>query len=184
MVKGASSTKMEHVVKMMQNSSRANYKEINTIAKVMKTPRPGLGSHGQDVSYLSDYFEGADAGINRINGDTAFYSVTNPNGGKIYVSTNTVTSKNFANIVDTAKGNINVLTGTHGTVDGAFIAEKQFFTADLARWGNMPNVNVIEVTKLPAEELAKIMNSSNTNLCAWCFSERSKDVLDALNLLK
>ena len=37
MVKGASSTKMEHVVKMMQNSGRSNYKNIMTQAKNLQT---------------------------------------------------------------------------------------------------------------------------------------------------
>ncbi|MEI5990482.1 hypothetical protein A5881_001975 [Enterococcus termitis] len=36
MVKGASSTKMEHVVKMMQNSSRSNYKGIMSQAKALQ----------------------------------------------------------------------------------------------------------------------------------------------------
>ena len=37
MVKGASSTKMEHVVKIMQNSGRSNYKNIMTQAKNLQT---------------------------------------------------------------------------------------------------------------------------------------------------
>ncbi|MBM7690343.1 hypothetical protein BCR24_14800 [Enterococcus ureilyticus] len=37
MVTGSSSTKMEHVVKMMQNSSRSSYKQIQIVSKTMRT---------------------------------------------------------------------------------------------------------------------------------------------------
>ncbi|WP_455295447.1 hypothetical protein [Enterococcus crotali] len=48
MVKGASSTKMEHVVKMMQNSDRSNYKGITQMANSTAT----RGKYANRLDYL------------------------------------------------------------------------------------------------------------------------------------
>ena len=50
MVKGASSTKMEHVVKMMQNSGRSNYKNIMTQAKNLQTAQALLNEKASGVN--------------------------------------------------------------------------------------------------------------------------------------
>ena len=50
MVKGASSTKMEHVVKMMQNSGRSNYKNIMTQAKNLQTAQALLNEKASEAA--------------------------------------------------------------------------------------------------------------------------------------
>lgn len=50
MVKGASSTKMEHVVKMMQNSGRSNYKNIMTQAKNLQTAQALLNEKASGLT--------------------------------------------------------------------------------------------------------------------------------------
>lgn len=144
--------------------------------------RPGWGSHGQEVNYLSDYYPGSDAGINRSLGMDDFYSVTNSNGGTIHVSTAPVDQYSFTDIVQNAKGQVNILSGTHGDIDGMFLAEKSFLAEDLHNWGNYSNIAVMDVTKLSQAELTTILNSNSTTICAWCYSERSLAVLQALGL--
>lgn len=144
--------------------------------------RPGWGSHGQEVNYLSDYYPGSDAGINRSLGMDDFYSVTNSNGGTIHVSTAPVDQYSFTDIVQNAKGQVNILSGTHGDIDGMFLAEKSFLAEDLHNWGSYSNIAVMDVTKLSQAELTTILNSNSTTICAWCYSERSLAVLQALGL--
>lgn len=121
--------------------------------------------------------------INRFLGQAEFYSVPNSNGGQIHVSTANIRQSNFASIVENAEGQVNILSGTHGTIDGTFIKEADFFVNDIKRWGDLANVNIVDVTKLSTSELSAILNSSSTNICAWCYSERSIEVLKALGLL-
>ncbi|WP_339099670.1 glycohydrolase toxin TNT-related protein [Candidatus Enterococcus lemimoniae] len=63
MVKGASSTKMEHVVKMMQNSSRSSYKQIQVVAKTMRTHsiiKQTTCSGDELERYLRNHWAGGD----------------------------------------------------------------------------------------------------------------------------
>ncbi len=53
MVKGASSTKMEHVVKMIQNSGRSNYKSITSQAKALQAAQVAdRGKYADRLDYL------------------------------------------------------------------------------------------------------------------------------------
>jgi hypothetical protein len=82
-----------------------------------------------------------------------------------------------------AGGNVEILTGTHGTVDGALIAERQFFADDLMKWGNTAGVTVRDVTRMTTAELHQVINGAGRIICAWCMSERSVDVLTGLGHL-
>ena len=145
--------------------------------------RAGYGITKETVPFLSDFFDGADNGINRGIDEGTFYSVKNDNGGEIYVSTDTISQKNFEDIIEKADGNINILTGTHGDIDGELIPYNKFFEDDYKRWGNNPQTKVFDITKLSLDELSSILNSNGINICAWCFSERSEKVLKALGLI-
>ena len=39
------------------------------------------------------------------------------------------------------------------------------------------NVNIYDITKLSSKELKELINSKGVTICAWCYSERSKDVI-------
>ena len=54
----------------------------------------------------------------------------------------------------------------------------------MAKWKNFSNIKIIDMNTINSNTLSKILNSSDTTICAWCYSERSIDVLKALNLLK
>ena len=158
--------------------------DLKNFAKYLNTDaRYGFGSHGQVVEYLSDYYPGSDSGIQHGMGTREFYSIDNGSGGRIYVSTDPISQPDFASIVDNATGKVNILTGTHGDIDGLFLPEYSFYQEDLARWASFPNVSVLDVTTLSKIDLSNILNSNSINICAWCFSERSKAILSALNLI-
>ena len=82
------------------------------------------------------------------------------------------------------KRKINILSGVHGTIDGTLLSDKSFYQADMAKWKNFSNIKIIDMNTINSNTLSKILNSSDTTICAWCYSERSIDVLKALNLLK
>jgi hypothetical protein len=147
--------------------------------------RSGYGSYGQKVDYLSDFAPGSDNGVSRINqwnqGD--FYHATTNTGGDVYVSTGPISQGDFASIVDNASGNVNILTGTHGDVNGGLFREINFFREDFNRWGTLPNVHVFDVTQMTIPQIRNVLLEPGTNICAWCYSERCKEVLMALNLI-
>lgn len=159
--------------------------DLKAFAKVLQTEsRYGYGSNGQVVEYLSDFYPGSDAGVPHGMGTRQFYSVDNAAGGKVYVSTDPISQNDFSAIVNNSTKNVNILSGTHGDIDGLFYPESGFYVEDYMKWATNPNVNVFDVTKLSKEELNLILNSNSTNICAWCYSERSKAVLSALNLIR
>lgn len=158
--------------------------DLKTFAKALQSDgRYGFGSHGQVVEYLSDFYPGSDAGIQHGMGTKEFYAIDNASGGKVYVSTDPIAQQDFASIVDNTQKNVNILTGTHGNIDGGLSYHYEFYTEDYTRWATNPNVNVFDISKLSKGELSLILNSPSINVCAWCYSERSRAVLQALNLI-
>jgi len=151
---------------------------------VILEERGGYGSSGQEVPYMVDFFEGADGGVIRGLDAPTFYSVKNSSDGSIYVSTDKIRQRHFADIVNNAEGEVTVLTGAHGTIDGGLEVEKEFFDADLAAWGNSDNVKVLDINKLSPDDIKKIVNEKGTTICAWCYSERSQDILKAMGLIE
>lgn len=59
----------------------------------------------------------------------------------------------------------------------------KFFDEDLARWGDHANVNIFDINDIPKEKLSEIVNGEGTIICAWCYSERSKNILKAMDLI-
>lgn len=86
--------------------------------------------------------------------------------------------------MDNTSGNVNILSGVHGTIDGTMSVEKSFLKDDIAKWGKSSNIKIFDVSDLPFDTLSKILQSGDTNICGWCLSERSLDVLKALGLIK
>nr|WP_246438634.1 hypothetical protein [Listeria portnoyi] len=132
---------------------------------------------------MSDFFKGADEGIERGVSAPTLYSVDKADGGKIFVSTDKIRQHHFSDIVNNADGEVTVLSGSHGTADGTLIPEREFFDADIKAWGDTPNVNVLDVNLLSPEQLQKIVTGPGMTVCAWCYSERSVDILKAMGLI-
>ena len=77
----------------------------------------------------------------------------------------------------------------HGGPDGTLMSEyngilgKQLLNEDIKVWGNSPNIKIYDVSTLNSEELKAVIKSSDITICGWCFSERSKLLLEALGCL-
>ena len=154
---------------------------VDPLGLCRSSSRPAAGSNGTDVSLLSDFFTNKNQlGQSPLSND--FYSVPNSAGGRVYVSTEPINQNDFAGLVNTknARGPVNILTGTHGNLDGGLSAETSFFAEDAAKWGNARNVNVFDITKMNQAEISNVINSPARTICAWCYSERSTTVLDSL----
>ena len=75
---------------------------------------------------------------------------------------------------------VTILTGQHGGEHGESLPHKPFFLEDNATWGADKNVSVVDITKLNKKEIKETLNSDDTIVCGWCFSDVSKKVEPAL----
>ena len=89
-----------------------------------------------------------------------------------------------------------ILSGTHGSVTGesglganrlllrksknAFCAERSFFNEDVNTANRYNNVKVYDITRMSDKKFKKLLNSKDVTICAWCYSERSNDIIKAV----
>ena len=144
---------------------------------------------GNEVTCMLDYCDITnlrDIELSKLSGQSIFYNVDIENVGNVYVSTGTIKQSNFASIVDQSSGNVSIISGAHGGVDGSLlndvngISGRSLFEEDIRVWGNAPNVSIVDINTLSAADLKQIIASSDVTICAWCYSERAKILLEAL----
>ena len=175
--------------KLPATSTSGKTNAANSIAT--ESDRAAWNLHGDEIPIVADFFPGADEAL-FVNGDDMrgfegapkFYSVINKNGGEVHVSTVKIKGSDFADVVDNAKGKVNILSGVHGDVSGVLRKDISFYNDDVARWGNNPNVNIVDVNSLSIKELGTYTKSSDVTICGWCFSERTTEVLKSMDLIK
>ncbi len=157
--------------------------------------------NGEYVSYLSDYQPGADSAIQREllteRSTNHFYSIDNPNGGKIYVSADPCTQSGVANVVGNSGDDFIVLSGTHGGPNGglSFNGSYNFYIEDCNTFSNFSNVQVVNIqnhiasldingmaTAYNQAYFQNIFSSGKNIVCAWCYSDRSMLVKQILGL--
>ena len=123
----------------------------------------------------------------RMMGKSIFYKATTEEGNKLYVSTGNIRRSQFADIVDNAENEITIISGAHGNMDGELILEmngikgESLLEEDIDKWGISKNITIYDVSKLSEGDLTQIISSSKDTVCAWCFIERAKIVIDAVN---
>ncbi|MGD9007267.1 MAG: hypothetical protein PVG41_05065 [Desulfobacteraceae bacterium] len=146
-----------------------------------KETRPAIDSAGKSINIASDFVDDKRR-IGRSPLAPDFYSVPNSAGGRVFVSTKPISQIDFMKLVNTknAKGNIKVLTGTHGDLGGSLIPEKAFFNEDLAKWGSNNGVDIIDITTLNDAQIDQLVGGQGRTVCAWCYSERSTTVIKSL----
>ncbi len=140
-----------------------------------------------------------------VEGDPLMYSVNNKNGGKVVVSIDEIDSSSFINTLNhynSSGQNITILTGTHGCPEGGSAIginnensgftskildtdrieyyEKTFYDEDVITASTYKNVTVLDVSTITKSQFEQIVNSNDVTICAWCFSERSLDLIDAV----
>ena len=134
-----------------------------------------------------------------VNGDPLMYSMNNRNGGTVVLSTEPINGNSFINTLDyyNSQGKkVVILSGTHGSVTGesslganrlllrksknAFCAERSFFNEDVNTANRYNNVKVYDITRMSDKKIKKLLNSKDVTICAWCYSERSNDIIKAV----
>ena len=134
-----------------------------------------------------------------VKGNPRMYSMNNKRGGTIVVSTKPIWSWSFKKNVryyNKQQRKIHILSGTHGTRRGysAFgctrfenriyrhknLAERAFYRQDHYNMRKYKNVDVYDITELSDAKFESLLNGSDVTICAWCFSERSVDVINAI----
>ena len=150
-----------------------------------------------DLKYKCNYDKASDylyGNKMKVQGDPLYYSMNNKNGGTLTLSTNRVRhnyNENTIKYFHQQGKQINIISGTHGTPSGesAFGKNwlwriqnskhiyKAFINQDMGYKKYYSNVNIYDITKLSSKELKELINSKGVTICAWCYSERSKDVI-------
>ena len=59
-------------------------------------------------------------------------------------------------------------------------AERSLYYEDVNTANSYNNVKVYDITRMSDRKLKKILNSEDVTICAWCYSERSNDVINAV----
>ena len=142
--------------------------------------------NGTKYEKITDYLKSKKQ---KYKGDKSMYSVKYNFGGDVVVSTKPIDLNSFSNTLDFYEQqgrNVVILSGTHGTPDG-FSARSsyecyssQFFYEDCTTASRYSNVVVYDVSKLTDSQFSNIINSSDVTICAWCWSERSIDVIKVI----
>ncbi|MCP4614442.1 MAG: hypothetical protein GY845_37655, partial [Planctomycetes bacterium] len=150
-----------------------------------KFPDPITGLE-KEVKIVTDYDVveplGGRLGTNpdrKYPNEPLIYSVRNHNEGELWVTTHEL-YLNHHKLVREYPGQVTVLAGGHGDLYGDFHHEERFYTTDYLEFKKTPNVRVENVNDLSHSELKKLLNSPGRVIAAWCFSERSNYVIDAL----
>ena len=68
------------------------------------------------------------------------------------------------------KGDVDILTGVHGTPDGNMLPDRSLFDADAARFGDIPGVRVHNVPDLSSSQISNILSGPGTIIGAFCNS--------------
>ena len=166
--------------------------ELRTGKKTAYRGQYSFDMNGNEVSCISDFYDIENlAAIEdaRFYNEPTFYKVEVGGNQSVYVSTGNIRQSQFAEIVNQSSGDISIVSGMHGGPDGSLLSEyngvsgKQLLNEDLKVWGDSLNIKIYDVSKLSSEELKSVIKSSDITICGWCFSVRSKLLLEALGCL-
>lgn len=145
----------------------------NTPARRVGDPPPAA-PHGSEATRASGQLratatplvsvvagEGAGArGLSDLGG--VFSSETNAAGGTVWTSIGAISQNDIAPLVNSGMygGDVNVLSGV----------DESLYTADVARFGNLPGVHVYDWTSLTPSEISALVNGPGTTIAGFCDS--------------
>jgi len=113
---------------------------------------------------------GAIRGLSRSGG--IFARTVNEAGGEVWTAAGKIAQNDFASLVNSGlyKGVVNILTGVHGTAEGRMFMDIALHEADVARFGNLPGVNIHFLPDLTLPEITNILRAPDTTIGAFCDS--------------
>jgi RHS repeat-associated protein len=102
----------------------------------------------------------------------SFSSSVNAAGGQVWTATGRIAQNDFAPYVNSGlyRGEVNIISGVHGTRSGATIADASLFRADVARFGNIPGVRVHNFPEMPSTQLTNLLRGPGTTIGGFCDS--------------
>ena len=149
----------------------------------------GRGSGGEPVDVspvdllkaiaweISDLFsvaaEEAAAGARGLSGlGGVFSSETNAAGGTIWTSVGDISQNDVAPLVNSGmyNGEVNIISGVHGALNGSTTADLSLYEADAARFGNLPDVNVYNFPEMTPGQINGLLNGPGTTIGGFCNS--------------
>ncbi len=141
-------------------------------------PEPGQGDFeaiyaGKGANTTSEWSPTNSSRGLSDSGGVIEQSDRNAAGGRIFTSTGTIRQKDFTSIVNSGlmQGeHVTILTGGHGLPNGEIVADQSLFDDDRARFGSMPGVTVLDVTKMTNEERDLAMNRPGMIIGGFCNS--------------
>jgi uncharacterized protein RhaS with RHS repeats len=101
-----------------------------------------------------------------------FSSTTNAAGGDVVTSVGRISQNDFATTVNSGlyKGNVNIISGVHGTPAGATLPALDLFKADVARFGRIPGVQVYNFPAMTPGQITNLLRAPGTTIGGFCDS--------------
>lgn len=121
-----------------------------------------------------------------VPGVEGMYSFQNQLGTDVYLSDRPINYLDVSSTIRHAslKGDVTVLTGTHGSEVGEILAsmrERQFFYEDLRQLDPALGVKVVDVTGMSKADILQAVAESKTPVvCGWCYGASTTGISDAL----
>jgi hypothetical protein len=103
----------------------------------------------------------------------AFSMTPTAAGGELWTSSGNIVQSDFANLVQAGSANgqtVNLLTGVHGFANGTIQAAPEFFEADVAAFGNLPGVNIHDISTMTLEDIQSIISGPGRTIGGFCNS--------------
>ncbi len=107
-------------------------------------------------------------GLSGLGG--VFSSETNAAGGTIWTSVGKISQNDVAPLVNSGmyNGTVNIITGVHGALNGSTAADLSLYEADVARFGNLPGVNVYNFPEMTPGQINGLLNGPGTTIGGFC----------------